>query len=63
MGRTKKDVIVKTRQTGRGAMAIAKAAGIKAAKMAEKNKEKRGAKAQNGSDDELLVQDPKKKKF
>ncbi len=43
MGRTKKDALVKTQQTGKGAMAMAKAAGIKAAKMAEKNKEKRGA--------------------
>ncbi len=43
MGRTKKleDAIVKTRQTGKGAMAMARAAGIKAAKIAEKIGEKR----------------------
>ncbi len=45
---------------------MAKAAGIKliikAVKNAEKNKEKRGARAQYASDDELLIQDHKEKK-
>ncbi len=42
---------------------MAKAVGIKAVKNAEKKEEKRGSRAQHGSDGKLLIQDRKEKRF